>query len=153
MVVIGKGQVLDAVVHRVAQVVADVRGHPLGQIPLKEVEDRGRQAKTEQEQRRVDEVARLAFEQALVHDAFQDVRDDERQSRDYQKDEQVEQDLPEIGFEIRAEFEERFHGFVSGVDSIENNPQISLITQIIRISFFREIGVIRGWILIPRYYR
>lgn len=107
-----------------------MRGHPLGQVTLKEIEDRGRQAETEQEQRGVDEVARLAFEQALVHDAFQDVRDDERQSRDYEKDEQVEQDLPEIGFDVGAEFEEGFHGVVSGLDSIENNPQISPITRI-----------------------
>jgi len=58
-----KRHILHMVVQPVAQVVTDMRGHPLRKITLEEREQRGEQPQAEQNQRRADQEIRLALQQ------------------------------------------------------------------------------------------
>ena len=59
VVVVGEGQVLDAVVHGIAQVIAHVRRDPLGQVTLSQVKGGGQETDADQDQRRTDQEGSL----------------------------------------------------------------------------------------------
>jgi len=102
VVVIGEGQVLDAVVHGIAQVVAHVRPDPFGQVALAQVQDGRARADANQDQRRADQECGCPGFQALVNHALDDLRHHQRETGHAQQDEHVEHELPEIWFEIGA---------------------------------------------------
>ena len=100
MVVISEGQVLDAVIHNIPQVVTYMCPDPFGQITLAQIQDGSHDADTNQDQCRTDQEISCPGFQTLVNHTLDDLRYYQRETGDAQQDEYVEQDFPEIGFEI-----------------------------------------------------
>src|SRR5271157_2185798 len=110
VVVIGEGQVLDAVVHAVAQVVTHVSGNPLGEVALDKVQGGGQEADAEQEQSRMDQESGRAGFEAVVDHALDDQRHDQRQTGGREQEGQVEGELAEIRVEEGTQTKKIFHG-------------------------------------------
>jgi hypothetical protein len=109
MVVIGERQLLDVVVHAVAQVIADPHGDPLGQIAVSQVQYCGGKPKSEEEKRRANEVIHFAAHKSIVDHGADDARHDQAESGQSQQQEHGRQDLPHVWFEKDAYSEEVFH--------------------------------------------
>lgn len=70
---IGERQVLHAVVHGVAQVVAHVRSNPFGQVTLAQVQGGRAHATANQDQRRANQECSCPGFQTLVNHALDDL--------------------------------------------------------------------------------
>jgi len=113
VVVEGEGQMLDTVVHGVAEVVADAGRGPLGDVVLDQIEDGDRQPQSQQQQRRPGKIPCLALHQSVVDHLLQDARHDERQPRDGQERQEGEDNREGVGPDEGAQPEEMFHRRIS----------------------------------------
>ena len=104
MVVVGKWQVLDAVIHGIAQIVAHVRADPLDQVALSQVQNRCASAKADEDQRRANEKGGRTGFQAPVDDTLDDLWHNQSQAGHAQEQQDVEGNLPEVGPKEGAEF-------------------------------------------------
>ena len=96
MVVIGERQVLNVIVHAVAQVVAHMRRHPLRGITVAQAQQRRDKPKSEQKKRRADEVGRVAAQESVIDHRLDHPGDDQIQPGDEQQHQQACKDLPRV---------------------------------------------------------
>ena len=120
VIVKGERQVVDAVVHGVAEVIPDVGRSPLGEIALGKIEQGNSNPQPEQEKRRAGQIPDLAVEQPVVDHSLQDPRNDKRQPRDGKEGEEIGGNVPEVRFDEDAQAKQVFHRMtVRSLGSIE----------------------------------
>ena len=110
----GERQVLDAVVHGVAEVVPDAGRGPLGEIVLDQIEQGNGKPQPEQKKRRAGQIPDLALQQPVVDHSLQDARNEERQPRDGKESEDVGGNLQGVRFDKGAQTKQVFHRMTSG---------------------------------------
>ena len=99
VVMIGEGQVLDVVIHAVAQVIANPRRDPLGKIAVAQIQDGGGKPKSQEKKRRLDQVSCFAARQPMVDHRLDNARYNEVESCKGQQHKQSRQYVPEIWLE------------------------------------------------------
>src|SRR5215208_1589203 len=98
MVVIGERQVLDMIIHTIAQVIAHLCRNPLGEVTVAQSQYGRAKPKCQKEKSRTDQVNRLTARQTFIDHRLDDTRHDQVESGDREQYEQCRQYLPEIWF-------------------------------------------------------
>src|SRR5437868_616979 len=93
---ISEWQVLDVVIHAVAQVVTHARCDPLRPVAVAEIQQGGEQSKPKKQESRADEVKPLTAYQTIVNDRTDNARHNQAECCEDQQNEQSRHDLPEI---------------------------------------------------------
>src|ERR1044071_8259200 len=99
MIVIGEGQILNVIIHAVAQVITYARRDPLRPIAVTQIQERGAQSKSQEKERRADEVELLTARQSIVNHGADNARHHEAESGEDQQHQECQQDLPKIWLE------------------------------------------------------
>ena len=109
---IRKWQMLNVVIHPIAQVVAHTRRDPLRAVAITQTQYSGAQPKREKKKRRPDQLHRLSLHESLVDHILNNARDEKVESSEDQQHQQRRQYLPEIWLEENLCSKEMFHSGV-----------------------------------------